>query len=228
MRRLVRAAGLVGVTAAVLALPAAGAPTDPPEGVTATGVGTVSTRPDTSEWLFGVTTRSASARTALNGNAAVMARVAAAVRSAGVADADVQTQSASLYPRTARKTRKVTYFANGYARVVVRNLSRVGDVVNAAVGAGATGVEGPSLGVSQAKELYASALDLAYDDALAKARRLAAKSGLVLGRPVAVVEGQRDGFRAYASAEFAGGGAFEIEPGLNEISATVTVTFAAT
>jgi uncharacterized protein YggE len=229
MTRLVRVGAYALVVAAVMALPAAAATGDPMQGITVTGVGSMEAAPDVSAWSFGVSNRANSARQALARNAVTMKRIATAVKAAGVAEADVQTQSASLYPRRNRRTGAVSYTASGSVTVTVRSLGKVGAVVEAATGAGASEIFGPRLRISDQKALYDQALEKAYDDALAKAQKLAAKTGLSLGAPTAVVEGSGGGdvYDAQASAGLASE-SFDIEPGRNEVSAALTVTFAAT
>lgn len=226
MRRAVPFVVVSLALVAALALPAEASAPPERDGVTVFGTGTVRVQPDMAEWSFGVQTRAASASRAM----AVVSRrsraVAAAARRAGVADEDVQTEAVSLWPRTARGGAVVGYVASASVRVVVRDLARSGAVIEAAVAAAAREVFGPHLTRSNQEALYQQALDAAYDQARAKAERVARKLGLSLGRPVAVVEG--GGFEADPYAALAAGAerALEIEPGRTEIAATLTVTFA--
>jgi len=215
----------LAVVAVVAALPASAAEPDERRTLTVGGTGLVASVPDTAEWSFGVESRAASARGALTASAAKIRRVVAALRAAGVARKDIQTQEASLYPRLNERTNQVTgYVSSSRVRVIVRDLSRVGGVIEGAVEAGATDVYGPSLSRSNREELYRDALDRAYDAARSKAERLAAKLGVTLGRPVEVVEGGTTG-EIYSAAK-AEALAMDVEPGEDEIEATLTVTFA--
>jgi uncharacterized protein len=190
------------------------------------GTGTVRVQPDVAEWSFGVQTQAASARRAMAVVSSRARAVVAAVRRAGVGAEDVQTEAVSLWPRTGRGGVVVGYVASSSVRVVVRDLGRSGAVIEAAVGAGAREVFGPHLTRSNRDALYQEALDAAYDEARAKAERVASKLGVSLGRPVAVVEG--GGFEGDSYGALASGGeaALDIEPGRTEIAATLTVTFA--
>jgi uncharacterized protein len=228
-----RLAGLAVVLVAVLALPAAAAQESvaplaaAEQGITVVGVSSVPTTPDVAEWGFGVQARSMSAPAALRTAGARARAVAAAIKAAGVAPEDIQTQHVSLYPRFDEEEEEVRgYAASSGVRVVIRNLSTVGRVIGAAVRAGASDVYGPNLTASNREQLYRQALTQAYDEAREKAEVLAAKTGLTLGRPVAVVEGSRES--GYGND--GGGGALSdegIEPGTTHIGASVTVTFAA-
>src|SRR5678810_188662 len=62
--------------------------------------GTVATVPDRAHFSFGVQAQSRTASQALEAADAQLARVVAALRLAGVAQADIQTEQISLSPRT--------------------------------------------------------------------------------------------------------------------------------
>src|SRR5690242_11013809 len=107
-----RARRLIWITATVLAasaLAGVGAPTllrasssDPspsPGTISVSGTGTVNTQPDTASTSFGVVTQGTDAQQAIASNAAAMAKVIDALKQAGVADKDIQTQYVSLDPR---------------------------------------------------------------------------------------------------------------------------------
>ncbi len=210
---------------AVLAIPAGASAPVERDGVTVFGTGSVAVQPDVAEWSFGVQARASTARRALATATARTRAVVAAVRRAGVAGEDVQTEAVSLWPRTGRGGVVVAYVASSSVRVVVRDLGRAGAVIEAAVDAGAREIFGPELTASNRESLYQQALDGAYDQARAKAERVAAKLGVTLGRPVAVVErggaAGGDSYDALAAAE----SMVAIEPGRTEIEATLTVTF---
>ena len=225
MRTSIRWPVALAVVAAVLAVPAGAAEPDETRGLTVTGVGEIAAVPDVAEWSFGVEARASSATAALSAGGARIRRVVAALRAAGVERRYIQTQDLSLYPRLGRRDEVTGYVASSRVRVVVRDLRKAGGVIEGAVGAGATDVFGPALSASNREELLRQALDEAFEEARAKAERLAAKVGVTLGRPLAVVEGGGgdDAFKYAASAE---AGGLDVEPGENEITGTLTVTFA--
>jgi uncharacterized protein len=223
MSTSIRWVGSLAVVAAVLAVPAGAAEPDETRGLTVVGTGEVAAVPDVAEWSFGVEARASTASRALSTSGATIRRVVAALRAAGVARNDIQTQDASLYPRMNRRNDVSGYVATSRVRAAVRDLRRAGAVIEGAVEAGATDVFGPTLSASNREDLLRRALDEAFEEAKAKAERLAAKVGVTLGRPVAIVE--RGGFDDGAIYE-AAGAALEIEPGEQEIAGTLTVTFA--
>lgn len=193
-------------------------------GITVTGEGIVRTVPDRAAFSFGVHTESATAAAALGANGALMDKVIAAVEHAGIAKADIQTQQVSLTPlQSADGRRIIGYAADNTIAVTVRDLGSAGSVVDAAVAAGANQVSGPGLSSSDQDALYLRALKAAMADAKAKAEAIASAGGVSLGRVTTVVEGSSP--QVYPGAS-AGAKATPIQPGTEEIDATVTVTYA--
>jgi uncharacterized protein YggE len=234
----------IGVTAVaaglVVALAGAGRPgpargqAAPPKDtqtVTVTGTGSVDATPDRAQFSFGVTTQAATATEALNENATIARRVISALKAAGVAGADIQTQAVSLEPRyTDDGAAIIGYTATNTVAATLRDIGRSGAVVDAAVGAGANQVQGPSLTRSDQSTLYATALRAAFADARSKAQAIARATGTRLGAARNVTEGS-----AAPPPEPVADGAFAtaatptpVEPGKQTIQATVTVEFAVT
>lgn len=225
----------IGVAAAALLAAAAFAGIGSPEpalsqaeevqnGITVTGTGSVRTVPDRAEFAFGVQTTGRTATQALAANAAEMRRVIAALREAGVAAAEIQTQQVSLSPRQSDDGEIIGYTASNTVSARIRDLDRAGAVIDAAVSAGANQVSGPALSRSDAVELYRDALRAAYANARAKAQTLAGAAGVSLGRALVVVEA--GGGPAPLPTDRTAETGTPIEPGTQEVSATVTVTFA--
>jgi uncharacterized protein len=219
--------GVVAAGLSAEAVGSAGAAISAP-GITVTGTGTVTTKPDTAEWSFGVQTSGDTAEAALSANSKAMEKVVAALRGAGISGDDLQTEQVSVYPRTSDDGLSIVgYDASNSVRATIHDLGRAGAVVDAAVAAGANQVYGPSLTVSDADAQYRAAVDAAFDDARARAEAIAEKAGVTLGAQVAIVEGGGGGAVPYyegaldeAQAEVG------IEPGTQDVAASLTVTFA--
>jgi uncharacterized protein YggE len=199
-------------------------------GITVVGTGTADVVPDVADWSFGASSQAATASDALSANASAMNAVIDALKSAGVSKEDLQTTQVSLYPETADDGRTVTgYSASSTVTATVRKLGDAGTVVDAAVGAGANDVYGPNLHPSDTDAQYREAVDKAFDDARAHAEAIAAKAGVSLGVPTAIVEG--GGYvpgpvMAYDRAAASGAEVAPVEPGTQQVSASLTVTFA--
>jgi uncharacterized protein YggE len=194
-------------------------------GIVVAGSGSAAGVPDRGAFTFTVATPGRTAAAAVQANAAAMRAVVAALKQAGVAAADLQTTQVSLDQSRSEDGRTVTgYDASSSVRAELRELGRAGAVVDAAVGAGADGFSGPELATGDAERLYRDALKAAVADARAKAQVLATAAGLTLGRITNLSEGGAQPVPVFQTAK---AGDVEIEPGTQEIGATVTVSFAA-
>jgi hypothetical protein len=222
-----RLLAILAVAAALLAGGAdaattAGTSTD---SVTVSGTGTVIAVPDQAEFDFTVQTKAATAAAALSRNATDTKAVITAVEGSGVAEADIQTTQVSLDPVTSSDGTSITgYTAFDTISVTKLAIAMAGAVVDAAVGAGANGVSGPSLSVSSQDSLYNQALKAAVAQAKTKAQALADAAGRSLGVVTTIVEG--GGSPPVPFAVGAAKDSTPIEAGTQQIQATVTVTFA--
>jgi len=193
--------------------------------VTVQGTGTVSAVPDQAEFDFTVQTKGATAAAALSRNATDTKAVIAAVEGAGVAAANIQTTQVSLDPVMSNDgTSIVGYTASDSIAVTKLAIAKAGAIVDAAVGAGANGVSGPSLSLSSQDALYDSALKTAVAQAKTKAQALADAAGRTLGGVVSIVEGGGETplpFTAGAAPKVS----TPIQPGTEDVQATVTVTY---
>lgn len=227
------------VTAAALAVAAlsgggpeaaVSAAADTSRSITVSGTGSADGEPNRADFTFGVVSEGRTARAALAANAAEMRRVLGAVESAGVAERDLQTQQVSISPVTGEDGRSVTgYTARNSVQARLRDLARAGAVIDAAVGAGANEVYGPSLIRTDRAALEREALRAAMADARGKAQAVAAAGGVSLGRVLTAVEGGQVAPPMPYAADVAARATAEstpVLPGTSEIQASVTVTFA--
>ncbi|HEU5278753.1 MAG TPA: SIMPL domain-containing protein [Gaiellaceae bacterium] len=193
-------------------------------GITVSGTGSTRVTPDRASFVFGTVSQAETAGAALGASSQAVARVVAALKNAGVAQADIQTADVSLMPRMNEKGDAIVgYTASNAVSVRVMKLGDAGHVVDAAVGAGANQVSGPDLLVSDQDAAYRTALKAAVADARSKAEALAGAAGSTLGKITAIVEG---GGAMPLPATGARDVAVPIEPGTQEIQASVSVTFA--
>jgi uncharacterized protein YggE len=231
MMRLIPVVVLAAALSLTAGLGAASAATDRAQAqvksITVSGSGRVSTVPDRAELSFGVTTQARTASAAMRENAAAMTKVIAALKDAGVAAADIQTQFVEVSPRTNDNGDAIVgYTASNSVSASVRTLANVGAVIDAGVEAGANTVSGPNLTRSDSASLYLRALRAAIADARAKAQAIAAASHVKLGRVVMVVEGSSSPVPFTADKAANAPASTPVEPGTQFIVAAVTVTFA--
>jgi uncharacterized protein len=206
-----------------------GAAVASPTGITVVGKGSVTVTPDTADWSFGLQTSADTANAALSANSEAMDRIIAALRDAGISRDDLQTEQVSVYPRVSNNELSIVgYDASNTVRATIRSLDRAGEIVDAAVAAGANEVYGPSLTVSDSDAQYREAVEQAFDDARRRAEAIAERAGVTLGAPVAIVEGAGQGESPYYGEALRDEAAAEVavEPGTQDVAASLTVTFA--
>jgi uncharacterized protein YggE len=193
--------------------------------ITVTGNGSVTVVPDRAGFDFTVDTRSATAKAALAQNAAQAAAVAAAIKNAGIDAADIQTSQVSLSPQTNQAGTDIVGYAASTTVSVTSTIAKAGSLVDAAVAAGADGVSGPNLSLSDQEAQYRAALKAAVANAHAKAQTLADAGGLALGGAQSIVEGAGQSPIVFAQKAAPAADGVAIEPGTQTIDATVTVTY---
>lgn len=196
--------------------------------ITVTGNGTVDSTPNQASFDFGVTTNGGTAAQALSTNSAHARSIIDALKKAGIPAADIQTTQVSLWPQTSHNGRVITGYQASNSVNVTAPLGKSGALVDAAVGAGANNVDGPTLDTAQKSALYNKALDSALADAKQKAQAIAGASGLTLGTVLRVHEGGQPTPVVYAEAALGAAKAMPpIEAGTQKIQASVTVTYSA-
>jgi uncharacterized protein YggE len=192
--------------------------------VTTNGHGVITAVPDEAAVSAGVRTDGATAAAALSANATKMNAVLAALKAAN--GEEIQTQEVSLYPSTDPQGKVTGYTAQNTVSAKAK-IADAGALVDAAVGAGANTVDGPSLTLSDQDALYRDALKKAVSDARAKALALADAGGFGVGPVSTVVEQSAAGQPVFARpvALAAKDASTPIEPGTADVTADVTVTF---
>jgi uncharacterized protein YggE len=219
----------VGALAGVGRPEAAESASDNPQaGITVTGTGEVRQTPNRASLSFGVQTEGQTAAAALADNSAATRRLIEALKAAGVDKKDLKTEHLDVSPRfdVDKVGQNRGYQANSMLTVSNQPLDRASRLSDIAVDAGADTVSGPSLSVADTKAEYRRALERAFEDAREKAEALAGAAGTSVGKVTAIAEGsQPQPF--YATAELRASDAkTPIEPGSEQITAVVTVTFA--
>lgn len=197
--------------------------------------GRVTRVPDLATVRAGVTTQADTAVVALSTNAERMARVMAALRTAGIAARDVATSSVSLQPQyryvNGQPPVVTGYQASNTVSVRFRDITRSGAGLDALVKAGANQIDGPTLAIDKPD----AALDAARADAVARARARAAlyaqAAGLRVDRIVSIAEAGEDAGGGpprpvmFMAREKADAPATTMVAGETEVTATVSVRF---
>src|SRR5262249_46922218 len=164
-----------------------------PEGrVIVTGEGEVAVAPDHAQITSGVTTRAKSVKEATDANSKVMAAVTAALLEAGVEQKDIQTRF-SIQPVYAPQGPSTEPKLSGYSvsnqvRVKIREIGKIGEILDRLITAGATDLGGIAFLVSNPSKALDQAREAAIADARRKAEVYTHASGLRLGQVKWIVE----------------------------------------
>jgi uncharacterized protein len=154
--------------------------------VVVTGDGSVSVAPDYAQIRSGVTTRAKTVKEAVDANSKLMAAVTAALRDSGIAEKDIQTSRFTIQPIYDRTDPRAEQRLTGYSvanqvSVIIRQIGKVGDVLDRLVAAGATDVGNIAFLVSDPSKALDQAREAAIADARRKAEVYAKAAGVRLG-----------------------------------------------
>ena len=219
---------------------------DQPPMLTVTGEGESAARPDRAVVRLGAAAQAETAAAAQDQVNQVMQAAIEAIRAAGIREEMISTAGISLYPvysdqvprpmpagqhqQRPPEPRIVAYRASNSVRVTVDDLTKVGDVIDEGVKAGANQVEELSFQLKDDTAARREALTGASKQARAKADAIAQALGLRIDGVIEVSEGGVQVMRPRMELARAGAAAMEaagtpVQPGQVEVRATVTVTY---
>ena len=203
--------------------------------IVVTGTGETYIPADTAVVSLGVSARNADALKAQSEANEVIARIRAALTGAGLKDEDINTGYVNLYgiyDYSGYEEKLTGYRASSSLAVLVKDISRVGEVIDLAFGAGANMLDGVSFSASDDSAARAESLKAALAEAKEKAAVLAEAAGM---GDLKIESIQETGFFAYDNGTnrfvTKAAGAAEtdaatiIQAAKICVSATVTVTF---
>jgi uncharacterized protein YggE len=152
----------------------------------------VTSAPDIATFSTGVETSALKARDAIQKNAVKMQAVLAQLKAIGIADKDIQTSALALrrdvdYLPTG-KTRFKGYTVSNQITATLRDLSRLGDVLDTLATGGATEFYGPNFALDNDQGVKIKARDKAWAKATQLAEYHASKAGFSGVRVVRVAE----------------------------------------
>jgi uncharacterized protein YggE len=162
-----------------------------PRTLTVTGSGEVSAAPDRAFISAGVVTTGSTAREALDRNNEAAQRVHELLAAEGLAAADIQTTTFTIYPRYADNTNPpliIGFEVNNMLTITVRDLDKLGSLLDKLVSEGANQLYGIQFVVSDSSPRLDEARRAAVADARRKAELLAGEAGASLGRVLALDE----------------------------------------
>lgn len=183
---------------------------------------------DTASLGFSVSKEGKTRKAALQAVGVHLRSVIAAVQSTpGIGPGDIKTGEISV--RKTTKGKRTLYRAAEGIGVILHEPARAGELVNAAVAAGATGTRGPNFFPGNPELAFNNALLAAFAQAKAKATALATSAGATLGPVLSIEEGTELGETTPVSADAKGVQAAPsppVKPGNSTVTATVRVVFA--
>jgi uncharacterized protein len=207
----------------------------PLRSVSVTGAGTANLVPDIAYIYVGVHTEEKSAAESVDGNNAQTEKMIKALKDFGIAAKDIRTTNFSIWPQdkydqfTGTPTGDKTYVVDNTVYVTVRDLDKLGELLDTVIAAGANTVNSIQFDVADKSEALKTARAEAVKDAEVQAKELTDAAGVKLGDVLSI------GF--YDSSPYpvfdgkGGGGAVAeaasvpIQPGQLTFTVNVNVTY---
>ena len=158
----------------------------------------------------------------------------------GVEEKDIQTTNYSISPRyevcynrVCPPPRIIGYTINSVIEIKVRDFAKVGDILSGVVDKGANTVSGLSFEIDNQDAVLKIARDEAIAEAKVKAQEIAASAGFRIGRLLSIQESHMTPFQFRAEpmremmtdAVAVPRPAVTIEPGSQELSVSITLTY---
>ncbi|MGA2505684.1 MAG: SIMPL domain-containing protein [Anaerolineales bacterium] len=200
------------------------------------GNGTVYLTPDIAYIYIGVHNEDPAVATAVNNNNTQTQALVDALKNAGIATEDIQTSNFSVYSspqydkQTGMAIGTTNYAVDNTVYITVRDLSKLGTLLNTAVSAGANNINSITFDVADKTAAMTQARTKAMTNASSLATELAKTAGVSLGQIQDVT--YSDNSPTPYGYGMGGGGAaapnvsVPIQPGLTQITVTVSVTYA--
>lgn len=241
---VVLAVFVMGLTAGLRPAPAPvlaqdGAATSVQRYIRVVGEGSVRIKPDVAKTTIGVETVKPGVKEASEENAMILDQVLSALQAAGIAENDVQTAGFNIYaePYTLPESNPldaplVRYHVINQVQVTIRDIDRVGDILDAAIEAGANSTYGVEFHLEDRDEARSQARAAAVANAAARADELAQLNDVTVGPVLSISEviGSEAylGAGAMQGAPFlgGGGGGTSIAAGELEVAVQIQVTYA--
>jgi uncharacterized protein YggE len=199
--------------------------------VSVSATGTVKVTPDVAYTTVGVVTQKKKMKDAQSANRDMMNAVVEALKAAGLTDDEIRTTNYSVYPvyDYSGDTSVITAFeVNNTVELTIRDIDKVGEVLDAAASAGANTSYSVSFDLLDKSPEYNKALSAAMEAARGKADTLAAAGGFTIQGVMTVSEDYNSTpvYYEYAAAEDNSGKApTYISSGDMDITASVSVVY---
>lgn len=207
----------------------------PARSLNVAGSGTAYLVPDIAYIYLGVHTELPSASEAVKQNNAQTQTMIQALTNFGVDAKDIRTTSFSIYPfdkydpATGVATGEKYYSVDNTVYVTVRDLNKLGELLDTVISAGANTVNSVQFDVADKDAALKQARADALNDAKAKADELAAAAGVALGEIQTISFSDSQPYPVFDGRGGGGGGAeaaaVPINPGQLTFTVTVNVSY---
>jgi uncharacterized protein YggE len=195
-----------------------------------TGNGKAYLTPDIAYVYIGVHTENKNVAEAVAANTSAAQKVAEALKALKIDPKDIQTSNFSITPQQQYdqngKLTGILYVVDNTVYVTVRDLSKLGDVLGAAVQAGANSINGVQFDASDKSKALSEARKAAVADAAAQAKELAEAAGVSLGAVQTInVYGSAMPMPLYEAKGVGGAAGVPVSPGQLVISVDVNIIY---
>ncbi|WP_159966196.1 SIMPL domain-containing protein [Profundibacterium mesophilum] len=203
-----------------------------PARLSVSGEGHATGEPDMARFRTEARARAETAGAAIAQMRGIMEPLIAALREAGIAARDMQTSRLSLQPLHSEQDLRgvppaiVGYEAVSQLSLTIRDVDRLGEIVDLALETGANGIDDLGFEMADSAALRDTARRRAVEDAIRAATVLAQAAGMRLGPLVALSEGGAGTPPQPMFMEAARMGGMPVARGAVEISAHVEASFA--
>ncbi|PIU41753.1 MAG: hypothetical protein COS99_03795 [Candidatus Omnitrophica bacterium CG07_land_8_20_14_0_80_42_15] len=201
------------------------------------GVGKVTAKPDEAIIRLGIVNEEKSLKKAFQHQTEDMNKVINEIKSLGIQDEDIKTISYNITPKVKEgpiwwgKRKPESFEVSHMLSVKIKDLSKIGDVIDTVVNAGAISINGLEFKSSKIEELEKDARLKAAKNAKEKAEVIAEGAGFKVGKVLKASEAMGGHFPVYreryakTAVMEAASAAPEIEPGSIELEATCTIIY---
>lgn len=207
-----------------------------PEGLTVTATGIIDAIPDVAKVTFGITHKASTVSEVEDKINETFDDIDEALKEFRIKDADIKTSNYRIYPEYdyRSKDRRITGYTGTHQQTItIRDLDDVNKIVDAVTDAGANMISNVNFTVDDSDEWNSRAQAEAIKKAKAKAKLIADEAGINLGKILSIDQGNSYPQPYYREVSidsgFDGDGDEEIlpdiEPGSQELRATVTLVF---
>ena len=203
-----------------------------PRTLNVTGNSQVILTPDVAYVSIGVHSEAETAKAAVAANNSASQAVIEAIKSQGVDAKDIQTTNFSVYQQQKYSPTGEdlgTYFmADNTVYVTMRDITKIGDILDASINAGANTIYGITFDVQDKEAAMTMGRDQAMADAKAQADQLSAAAGVTLGdvQNISYYSSTPSPIYYDTKAAGVGGGAsVPVSPGQLTMTVAVNVTY---